>query len=67
MLSEIKNGCKKLLQSLENYEQQSEVSCVKKIQSILKNPELNDFEAIEEIVCILNRYGWNTGSRHDFG
>ncbi len=67
MLSEIKNDCKKLLLSLENYEQQSEISCLKEIQAVLKNSELDDFEAIEEIVCILNQYGWNTGARHDFG
>lgn len=66
-LEEIKCNCQELLQLLEQYEQGSETLCLKEIQAIIKNSEADDFEAIEEIVCILNKYGWNTGSRHDFG
>ena len=67
VFAEIKSNCEKILCFLESYEQQSEILCLKEIQAVLKNSELDDFEAMEEIVCILNRYGWNTGSRHDFG
>ena len=66
-LEEIKCNCQELLQLLEQYEQDSETLCLKEIQAVLKNSEADDFEAIEEIVCILNKYGQNTGTRHDFG
>ena len=36
------------------------------IQGIIKNEEYNDFEAIEEIVSVFERYGLDFGYRHDF-
>lgn len=36
------------------------------IQSIIKNKDYSDFEAIEEIVCVFEKYNIDSGSRHDF-
>ncbi len=36
------------------------------IVEIVKNKELDDFEAMEEIVCVLEQSGIDCGSRHDF-
>ena len=36
------------------------------IQEIIKNESYSDFEAIEEIVCIFEKYNIDFGSRHDF-
>lgn len=36
------------------------------IQSIIKNRNYSDFEAIEEIVCIFERYNIDFGFRHNF-
>ena len=40
---------------------------LKRNSSCYQNKELDDFEAVEEIVEILLEHGWNTGIRHDFG
>lgn len=37
-----------------------------KIVEIVKNKELDDFSAMEEIVCVLEESGIDCGSRHDF-
>ena len=36
------------------------------IQKIIKDPSYSDFDAIEEIVCIFEKYKITTGFRHDF-
>ena len=36
------------------------------IKSVLKNDELSDFDAIEQIVCIMENYRIDCGGRHDF-
>ena len=36
------------------------------IQQVIKNQEYSDFEAIEEIVCIFEKYNIDFGGRHDF-
>lgn len=40
---------------------------LKKIQNILKSYDNNDFMCIEEIVDILESYGFDCGNCHDFG
>lgn len=37
------------------------------IQQILQKSELDDFEMVEEIVLIFEKYGLDAGSCHDFG
>ena len=40
---------------------------VEKVKKIILNPGLNDFEVVEEIICVLEDNNVNTGYRHDFG
>ena len=42
------------------------ISVLNEIKNILCNNNLSDFDAIEEIVCIFEEYGIDTGGRHDF-
>ena len=36
------------------------------IKSVLSNDELSDFDAIEQIVCIMESYRIDCGGRNDF-
>ena len=36
------------------------------IKNVICNDELSDFDAVEEIVCILEKNNVDCGSRHDF-
>lgn len=36
------------------------------IQHVIKNENYSDFDAVEEIVCILEKYNVDSGFRHDF-
>ena len=36
------------------------------IQSIIINENNSDFEVVEKIVCVFEKYGINFGNRHDF-
>ena len=56
-----------MLNALETYENHPDRQCLKEIQAVIQNKELDDFEVVEEIVEILLEHGWNTGIRHDFG
>lgn len=38
-----------------------------RIKAIVENDDLDDFGAIEEIICVLEELGSNGGNRHDFG
>ncbi len=42
------------------------ISALNEIKTILSNDTLSDFDAIEEIICIFEKYGIDTGNRHDF-
>ena len=42
------------------------VEVLGEIQKILHQNELDDFEMIEEIVCIFEKYNLDTGVCHDF-
>lgn len=42
------------------------VMALSEIQKVLKNYETDDFEKIEEIVCIFEKYNLNAGVCHDF-
>ena len=41
------------------------VRMLSEIQNVIKNETNSDFEAIEEIVCIFEKYNVDFGSRHD--
>ena len=36
------------------------------IQKVIKDENYSDFDAVEEIVCIFEKYNIDFGSRHDF-
>lgn len=37
------------------------------IVKVIRNDDIDDFFAVEEIVCIFEKYGISAGTRHDFG
>ena len=42
------------------------IKMLSEIQEIIRNENYSDFDAIEEIVCVFEKYKINFGSRHDF-
>lgn len=42
------------------------IQIITEIQNVIKDENYSDFEAIEEIVCIFEKYNLDAGSRHDF-
>ena len=42
------------------------IEILSEIQKVLQDENYSDFEAIEEIVRIFERYGIDAGIRHDF-
>ncbi|MBR2916706.1 MAG: hypothetical protein IKC07_03810 [Clostridia bacterium] len=42
------------------------IKMLREIQSIIKNESYSDFDAIEEIVRIFEKYNIDFGARHDF-
>ena len=36
------------------------------IQTVIKNESYSDFDVVEKIVCIFEKYHIDSGSRHDF-
>ena len=42
------------------------INMLGEIQRIIKNERYSDFEAIEEIVCLFEKYKIDDGVRHDF-
>lgn len=42
------------------------INMLTEIQKIIKSESYSDFEAIEKIVCVFEKYGIDYGSRHDF-
>ena len=68
MLSEAIKQC--LLNSNINCDVIADIVSVKalsEIQQILKNDCISDFDAIEQIICVFEKYNLDFGSRHDFG
>ncbi len=43
-----------------------ESEIISQIQKILANSELNDFEVVEEIVVLFEKYNLSCGGRRDF-
>lgn len=43
------------------------ILALSEIQEVIKNEDISDFDAIEQIVCIFEKYKISAGTRHDFG
>jgi len=65
---EIANCIANVLQDIDADEisDTTAINALSEIKEIIKNPDLSDFEAIEEIVCVFEKYNIDFGSRHDF-
>lgn len=42
------------------------INIISKIKNVIADESLSDFDAIEEIVCILEKNNIDCGGRHDF-
>ncbi len=43
------------------------LTALNEIQCVIRNTEVeDDFDVVEEIVCIFEKYNINAGGRHDF-
>lgn len=42
------------------------IQILSEIQKVIKDKSYSDFDAIEEIVCIFEKFGIDVGFRHDF-
>lgn len=43
------------------------ISVLEEIQKVIKDDNISDFDAIEKIVCIFEKYKISASPRHDFG
>jgi len=46
--------------------EKSSLLALSEIQKIVKNDELSDYDAIEEIIDIFEKYNLDSGNRHDW-
>ena len=46
--------------------QSKSVSVLSEFQQVIQNDSLTDFEMVEEIVCIFEKYNIDAGNCHDF-
>ena len=42
------------------------IQMLSEIQNIIKNENNSDFDAVEKIVCVFEKYNIDFGCRHDF-
>lgn len=42
------------------------IEILSEIQKVMQNENLSDFDAMEQIVCIFEKYNIDAGFRHDF-
>ena len=42
------------------------INILSEIQKVIKNENYSDFDAIEEIICIFDKYNIDFGVRHNF-
>ena len=42
------------------------INMLSEIQNIIRNETYSDFDVVEKIVCVFEKYGIDFGSRHDF-
>ena len=43
------------------------IAMLSEIQKIIQDDEISDFDAVEKIVVLFEKYGIDAGIRHDFG
>ncbi len=43
------------------------INALSEIQKVIQDENISDFDAVEEIVCIFEKYKIRVGIRHDFG
>lgn len=43
------------------------INALAEIQNVIQNEAISDFDTVEQIVCIFEKYKINAGIRHDFG
>lgn len=43
------------------------IGALSEIQEVICDEGISDWDAIEQIVCIFEKYNINAGTRHDFG
>ena len=67
MRSEIEQAVSKLEYSIEDKANSLAVEILEEIVSVLKSCEISDFDIVEKIVCIMEKYEIDCGSCHDFG
>jgi len=60
------NHIKELDIDINNIVQTKALEVLRKIQDIVCDDNLSDFDAMEKIVCIFEEYGLDAGVRHDF-
>ncbi len=69
--SEVANSVYNLLKNydicLEETVEIEAATILSEIRDVIVNVDLSDFDAIEEIVCILEKHNIYAGDRHDFG
>lgn len=46
--------------------QTTAITALSEIQKCIQNDEMSDFEVVEQIVLIFEKYNINAGSRHDY-
>jgi len=42
------------------------IKALSEIKNVIKDESIDDFYAVEEILCIFEKYGIDAGNRHDF-
>ena len=45
----------------------AEINALSEIRDVIQNNVLSDFEIVERIVCIFEKYNISAGVTHDFG
>lgn len=65
--------CEAVIKSIEKIDidinsitQTTAISALAEIQECIKNNEISDFEVIEKIILIFDKYHISSGARHDF-
>ena len=65
--------CEYIIRNLKNSNidynkiiQTKAVNALNEIKTVIQNTELDDFEIVEGIICIFEKYNIDVGSQHDF-
>lgn len=56
-----------ICEAADSIAQTQAIQALSEIQEVLDRDEISDFDVVERIVCIFEKYKLDTGSRHDFG